>query len=219
AFQRRRHRSGHGFGAGAGKAGAHLNRGEVHVGQIAHRQCAVPRNSEQENTHHDERGHDRPANENPGNIHRSAYSIAAYADRRIGPVGLPEHAHGIARDPFVRSQDGEAVRDQISIRSNGSVWSGGSLGSCRTASSLRSRLAMPLASRRLGTDKAAGSGNGRRPPPRFKAISQAETALKYSSLSPSAHNPRTSGDTRESRELSHKNVPVSRSSFNPRPRR
>jgi len=30
-----------------------------------------------------------------GNIHRSAFSIAACADRRRRPVPLPKHAHGI----------------------------------------------------------------------------------------------------------------------------
>jgi len=69
---------------------------------------------------------------NLGNIHRSASSIAACADRRIGPVGLPEHAHGISARS-IRPESGWRGRaqwpDRSAIRSNGSVWSGGSLGS------------------------------------------------------------------------------------------
>lgn len=60
------HGRGHGFGSGPGEIGAHQNRGEVHVGEVAHRQIPVGDNAEQQNGRHDQGGHDRTFDEGRG---------------------------------------------------------------------------------------------------------------------------------------------------------
>ena len=59
AFQGRGHGGGHGLGAGPGQRRGDLDRGIVHVRQIAHRELAEGRNAEQQDRHHDQGRHDR----------------------------------------------------------------------------------------------------------------------------------------------------------------
>ena len=73
-LQRRRHGGRHGFGTGAGQAGAHLNGREIDVGQIADRQARDTRQRRTGRSRHDQRGHDRPADENLSDVHRCAIS-------------------------------------------------------------------------------------------------------------------------------------------------
>ena len=68
-FQRRGHRSGHGFRVRAGQVGGHLNGGKVHIGQLVHGQVDVARRAEEQQAQHDQhRGHGS-ADEKGGNIH------------------------------------------------------------------------------------------------------------------------------------------------------
>ena len=59
-FERGGHCRGHGFRAGAGKAGGHLQGGEIDVGQIADRQRAVGHRAEQSDGGHQQAGGDGP---------------------------------------------------------------------------------------------------------------------------------------------------------------
>ena len=65
-LERRRHRRRHGVGARAGQARRDLDGGEVHVGQVAHRQQAIGDDAEDEDARHDQRGHDGPPDEELG---------------------------------------------------------------------------------------------------------------------------------------------------------
>src|SRR6266542_2883820 len=72
------------------------------------------------------------------------------------------------------------------IRSKGSRWRSGSLETWSAAASSMSRRSMPCASRARGTNRSGVSGSGKRPSRCLTAISQAEAALKYTSLAGSA---------------------------------
>ena len=56
-------------GLAPGRLGVHLNGGEVHVGQVAHRQSAIASHAEQHDPQHDQRGHHRPANKDFRDVH------------------------------------------------------------------------------------------------------------------------------------------------------
>ncbi len=56
-----------------------LNGGEIHVGQVAHRQEPVAHDPEEENAQHDEGGHDGPADEQLGDAHGVGPPAAATA--------------------------------------------------------------------------------------------------------------------------------------------
>ncbi len=62
-LERRRHRGGHRLGAGARQRRGHLDRREVDVGQIAHRQQAEAHDAEEQDRAHQERREDRAPDE------------------------------------------------------------------------------------------------------------------------------------------------------------
>ena len=68
-FERRGHRRGHGFGAGAGKARRHQQGGQVHVGQVAHGQGAIRHGAEQRDGGHQQAGGDGSLDEGFGDVH------------------------------------------------------------------------------------------------------------------------------------------------------
>ena len=65
-FQRRRHRRGHGFRAGAGEAAHHQDGRKIDIGQITDRQQAIGKQAENDDRNRDQRRHDRPADEGFG---------------------------------------------------------------------------------------------------------------------------------------------------------
>ena len=105
-FERRRHRRGHRFRAGAGKAGGNLDGGKIDVRQIADGQIAIAENAEEKNGQHDQAGHDRPANENFTEIHGIPASSESLGEIDFGSgnqAHLPVGDHGFA--------DGKPLQD------------------------------------------------------------------------------------------------------------
>src|SRR2546426_7424441 len=85
-----RHGGGHRLRTRAGQPRAHLDGGEVHVREVAHRQRSVGHDPEDEDAHHDECGHDGAFDEQLGDAHLSASTSRAGSATPFTSTGAPE---------------------------------------------------------------------------------------------------------------------------------
>src|ERR1019366_10170715 len=83
------HSRGHGFGTGAGQIGGHQQRGQVHVGKIAHGQRAVGDPAEQGDSGHQQAGGDGPLDEGLRNVHASVHRLHHGSQNLGGSPGIP----------------------------------------------------------------------------------------------------------------------------------
>ena len=118
-------------GLAPGRFGADLDGGEVHVGQIAHRQLRVREHAEDEDGRHDQRGRDRTADEESRRCSRTASAAGAAASpRRRGcratrrRAGRPRPPSRPAATPLLDDRARGRRRAAATTARCSTVWSG-----------------------------------------------------------------------------------------------